>query len=122
VWEPSPEIFRKLLDLVGSSRLKICFDTGHTNIFSKVPLKEWFDKLSPDIPYMHVNDNKGDIDNELILGEGIINWHEFTNILEHYQVNPEIVLEVGTLEKTVQSLKYLQTQKIYPFHVPQKDN
>jgi sugar phosphate isomerase/epimerase len=122
VWEPSPEIFRKLLDLVGSSRLKICFDTGHANIFSKVPFREWFDMLNPDIPYIHVNDNKGEVDSELIPGDGIINWHEFTDILEDYQNNPEIVLEVGTLEKTMQSLRYLQMQSIYPFHGAQKDN
>jgi sugar phosphate isomerase/epimerase len=122
LWEPTPEGFRRLLDQVGSPRLKICFDTGHANIFSKVPFKEWFDILNQDIPYVHVNDNKGEVDNELIPGDGIINWHEFTNILEDYQVNPKIVLEVGTLEKTKQSLKYLQMQNIYPFHVAQKDN
>jgi sugar phosphate isomerase/epimerase len=122
VWEPSPEIFRKLLDQVGSPRLKICFDMGHANIFSKVPFKEWLDTLNPDIPYIHVNDNKGEVDDELVLGEGTINWHEFTNTLEDYQANPEIVLEVGTLEKTMQSFRYLQTHNVYPFHETQKEN
>jgi sugar phosphate isomerase/epimerase len=122
LWEPTPEGFRRLLDQVGSPRLKICFDTGHANIFSKVPFKEWFDILNQDIPYVHVNDNKGEVDNELVPGDGIINWHEFTNILEDYQVNPEIVLEVGTLEKTKQSLRYLQMQNIYPFHVASARN
>lgn len=122
VWEPTPEVFRRLLDKVGSPRLKICFDTGHANIFSKVPFKEWFEQLNQDIPYLHVNDNKGEVDNELTLGDGTIDWHEFTNTLEDCQVNPEIVLEVGTLEKTRQSLKYLQTQNNYPFNKTQKDN
>jgi len=121
LWEPTPEVFRSLLDQVGSPRLKICFDTGHANIFSKVPFKEWFGMLSQDIPYVHVSDNKGEVDNELIPGDGIINWHEFTNILEDCQVNPEIVLEVCTLEKTKQSLKYLQMHNIYPFQAAQSD-
>jgi len=73
LWEPTPEVFRKLLLKVKSPRLKICFDIGHANIFSKVPLKEWITVLSKDIPYMHINDNKGDADNELIPGEGTIN-------------------------------------------------
>jgi sugar phosphate isomerase/epimerase len=122
LWEPTPEVFRRLLDKVGSPRLKICFDTAHANIFSKVPFKEWFEQLNQDIPYLHVSDNKGEVDDELIPGDGIINWHEFTNTLEDCQVNPEIVLEVGTLEKTKQSLEYLQMQKIYPFKTTQKDN
>jgi parallel beta-helix repeat protein len=121
LWEPTPEVFRKLLDRVGSSRLKICLDTGHANIFSKVPVREWFDQLNQDIPYVHVSDNKGEVDDELIPGDGTIDWHEFTNIFKDHQVNPEIVLEVGTLEKTRQSLKYLQTQNIYPFNIDRKD-
>jgi len=122
LWEPTPELFKRLIDKVGSPRLKICFDTGHANIFSKLPFKEWFKQLNLDIPYVHVSDNKGEVDDELIPGNGIINWHEFTKILEDCQVNPEIVLEVGTLENTKQSLKYLQTHKIYPFNVAQEDN
>lgn len=120
LWEPTPEAFRRLLDQVGSPRLKICFDTGHANIFSKVPFREWFDQLNHDIPYVHVNDNKGEVDNELVLGDGIIDWHEFTSILKDCQVNPGIVLEVGTLQKTKQSLRYLQMQEIYPFHEAQQ--
>ncbi len=43
LWEPSPEIFRKMLDEVNSPHLKICFDTGHANILStsKQSLEEW---------------------------------------------------------------------------------
>ena len=122
VWEPTPNVFRRLLDKVGSPRLKICFDTGHANIFSKASIKEWFDQLSQDIPYVHISDNKGEVDDELVPGDGTIDWHEFTNILEDCKVNPEIVLEVCTLEKTKQSLKYLQTQSIYPFNIAQEDN
>ena len=120
LWEPTPEMFRKLLDKVGSPRLKICFDTGHANIFSKVPFKEWFAMLNHDIPYVHVNDNKGEVDNELVPGDGTINWRNFTNMVEEYQITPEIVLEVGTLKKTQQSLTYLETQGIYPFTIAQK--
>jgi sugar phosphate isomerase/epimerase len=111
---------QKALDQVGSLRLKICFDTGHANIFSKVPFKEWFDMLNQDISYVHANDNKGEVDNELVLGDGTINWRDFTNMVEEYQINPEIVLEVGTLEKTQQCVTYLETQGIYPFTIAQK--
>lgn len=117
LWEPTPEIFRKLLDEVNSSRLKICFDIGHTNIFSKVALEEWFSMLGEDIVYIHVNDNNGDVDNELAAGEGNINWQKFSKLTEKYRIAPEIVFEVGTLEKTIQSLEYFQKENIYPFNV-----
>jgi sugar phosphate isomerase/epimerase len=117
LWEPTPQTLRKLLDEVGSSRLKICFDTGHTNIFSEASLEEWFDVLGEDIAYVHVNDNKGDVDLELAPGEGNIDWREFSDLIEKYQIAPEIVFEVGTLERTIQSLQYFKKEKIYPFNV-----
>ncbi len=114
VWEPSPEIFRKLLDEVNSPLLKICFDTGHANIFSRIPVERWFDSIGNDIIYIHVNDNKGEIDNELVPGDGNINWREFSDNLKKYRMSPNIVFEVGTLEKTKQSVKYFKENNIYP--------
>jgi sugar phosphate isomerase/epimerase len=121
LWEAMPEIFKELLNEVNSSRLKICFDMGHANVFSEVSLEEWFAVLGEDIAYMHVNDNKGDFDSELALGEGNIDWRNFSDLIEKYGIAPEIVFEVGTLEKTMQSLKYFQKQNIYPFNVPARN-
>ena len=115
VWEGSPDVFRKLLDEVNSPQLKICFDTGHANIFSKVPISEWFDVLGKDIPYMHINDNKGDVDNELVPGEGTINWYEFSGNIKKYEMTPNIVFEVGSLEKTKRAILYFKENNIYPF-------
>lgn len=115
LWEPTPDVLRALLDTVRSSRLKICFDTGHAHIFSKVPFEEWISVLREGIVYVHVNDNKGDADNELVPGEGTINWQEFSDLIGKYQIAPEIVFEVGTLEKTVRSLEYFREKRIYPF-------
>jgi sugar phosphate isomerase/epimerase len=121
LWEPTPETFRKLLDQVDSPRLKICLDTGHTNIFSEAPLEEWFAELGEDIAYVHVNDNKGDVDLELAPGEGNIDWRKFSDLIKKYRIAPEIVFEVGTLEKTIQSLEYFQKDKIYTFYLNGKD-
>ncbi len=117
LWEPTPELFKKLLDEAGSPCLKICFDTGHANIFSKVPVEEWFAALGDGIAYIHVNDNKGDVDLELVPGEGNINWREFSHLIEQYRIAPEIVFEVGTLQKTIQSLNYFKKEHIYPFNL-----
>lgn len=116
LWEPTPEIFRKLLDEVESLHLQVCFDTGHANLFSRVSLEEWISVLGKDIPYMHINDNKGDVDSELTPGEGTINWEEFSDLIGKHQIDPNIVFEVGTLEKTAQSLKFFKENNIYPFN------
>lgn len=115
LWEPSPEIFQILVSEVNSLRLKICFDTGHANIFSKVPAEQWFKSLGSNIAYIHVNENKGDVDNELVPGEGTVNWQEFSNNVKKHCNSPEIIFEVGSLDKTKQAIGYFEENKIYPF-------
>jgi len=116
-FEPTPETFRTVLDAVNSSRLKICLDMGHMNVWSKVPLEEWIAVLGEDIRSMHVHDNKGDEDSHLVPGKGAINWPEFSDLIAKYQIDPDIVFEVKTLETTIQSLKYFREEKIYPCNI-----
>lgn len=115
VWEPAPDVFKKVLEKVKSPRLRVCFDTGHAHIFSEVLFEEWVSVLREDIVYMHINDNKGYVDNELVPGAGSIDWQEFSHIIETYQITPEVVFEVGTLEKTVKSIEYFRENSMYPF-------
>jgi len=115
LWEPTPELFARLLDRINSPQFKICFDTGHWNIYSEVSMREWFSVLGKDIAYIHVNDNKKDVDNELVPGEGVIEWQEFSDLIGEFHLEPEIVFEVGALEKTRKALAYFKRNKIYPF-------
>jgi sugar phosphate isomerase/epimerase len=122
LWEPGPELFREVLEKVSSPRLKICFDTGHASIFSKVPFENWLSVLGDSIAYMHVNDNDGEVDDELAPGEGNINWREFSDLIEKHRIAPNIVFEVGTLEKTIQSIEYFRRQGIYPFNASDRED
>ncbi len=120
VHDPAPEMLRTLLDEVNSSRLKICLDVGHINVWSKVPVGEWIAVLGEDIRSIHIHDNKGDVDSHLAPGMGNINWQEFSDLIAKYQVDPDIVFEtieepsLETLELTIQSLKYFREENIYP--------
>ncbi len=114
-WESTPQVFRNLLDSVNSPRLKICFDIGHAHVYSKIPVKEWFVTLGRDIPYVHMSDNAGEIDQHMELGKGNIDWQEFSSLIEKQEINPEIVLELVTLEQTKQSIRYLKEKGVYPF-------
>jgi len=122
LWEPGPELFREVLEKVSSPRLKVCYDTGHASVFSKARFEDWLRVLGDNIAYMHVNDNGGEIDDELAPGEGNINWREFSDLIEKHRIAPNIVFEVGTLEKTHQSIGYFRKQEIYPFKASGRDN
>ena len=110
----TPEMLRTMVDEVNSPRLKVCLDVGHVNVYSKVPVEEWFAVLGEDIRCMHIHDNKGDADSHLVPGKGTINWQEFSDLIAKYQIDPDIVFEVKTLETTIQSLKYFREENIYP--------
>ncbi|MCW4017874.1 MAG: sugar phosphate isomerase/epimerase [Candidatus Bathyarchaeota archaeon] len=115
VWEPNPEVFRMLLDQVDSPRLKICLDVGHANVYSKVPFEDWIATLDSDISYMHLSDNTGEKDAHMEIGAGKIDWQKLTQTLKRHNLKPEVVLETCMLEKTKNSLAYMQQYGIYPF-------
>ena len=115
-WEPSPEILNTLLDEVSLPRLRVCLDTAHVNVFSKVTFEEWVSKLGNQIPYMHFSDNMGSSDQHLEIGRGNINWQALTAALKSHEVYPDVVLETETIRKTDKSLTFLEKNKIYPFN------
>lgn len=69
LWEPKPEIVKDVLDGVNSDNFKALLDTGHANIFSKVTIERWVEVLTDHLVYIHLNDNHGDFDSNLVPGE-----------------------------------------------------
>jgi sugar phosphate isomerase/epimerase len=116
MWDESPDLLLEVINQVGSDKLKICFDTGHCNIFSKVSMREWFRKTGSEIPYIHLNDNMGDYDSELPPGQGNINWKEFNNLVNEFCNHPTIVIEVGSPDNIKKSIDFLQENRIYPYN------
>jgi len=45
VFDEDPEALSMLIEKVNSPDFGFCFDTGHFNIFSTVPMEQWFDNL-----------------------------------------------------------------------------
>jgi len=115
VWDREPDIYRQLLDRIKSDRLKICFDTGHANIYSEVSMKNWFEILGKDIPYIHVNDNKGEYDSEGVPGRGNIDWQAFSDIIRKLNLSPNLVFEVGGLDRSREALEFFRKNGLYPF-------
>jgi sugar phosphate isomerase/epimerase len=121
VWEPQPEIVRRVLDGVGSENFKANLDTGHVNIYSKVPIERWVEVLGDHLAYIHLNDNRGDSDNNLAPGDGNIRWDKFFEALELYGLKPRICLEVeaykgwSKLKNTKRAIEYLKEREFYPF-------
>lgn len=116
LWDPSPNNLLEVMEQLNPNSANICFDTGHHNIFSKATLRKWFKALGKRIPYIHMNDNLGDVDSELPAGNGSVNWLEFNDVVNEFCDKPIIVFEVGNLERIAQTIYYLEKNRIYPYN------
>ena len=115
MWDKTPEHIARVLDGVGSPRLKACLDTGHHLLFSRESLERWFEVLGDRIAYLHLTDNLGDEDSELALGTGLVDWAEVTKLVARYGEEPPAVIETPTIERIRASLRFLKTEHLYPF-------
>jgi len=115
LFDPFPNFLKELIESVNSPYLRVCFDVGHANVYSKVPINEWLFTLKEYIVYIHVNDNKGESDEELIPGDGKIDWKAFSDEIKKNKIAPNIIFEVFGKDKTVKSIDYFKKNKIYPF-------
>lgn len=110
MWEPDGKILGMILKYTKNDRLKICLDVAHANVYGKVPLKKWFEKLSDHIVHLHLNDNNGKYDEHLAVGDGNIDWETVVEEITKLKTSPRIVIETPDMEKIVKSLKYLRSK------------
>ncbi|GAB1352756.1 MAG TPA: sugar phosphate isomerase/epimerase family protein [Candidatus Rifleibacterium sp.] len=81
IFDSRPDYLVRLLDFVNAPNAGICFDVGHFNIFSKLPMQAWLTALGPKIFEFHLHDNDKSADQHRAIGDGnldyqpLINWH-----------------------------------------------
>jgi|SRR5208283_753124 len=82
IFEDSPANLGLLMKEMDSDNFGICFDTGHCNLFSKVPMNEWLDSLGPYIIELHLHDNDRSSDQHLPIGDGTFDFRELFRSLK----------------------------------------
>jgi sugar phosphate isomerase/epimerase len=93
VFEEDPQTLKDLIEGVNSPRFRFCFDTGHYFVFSKAPLRQWFDLLGHCMAEVHFHDNDGTRDDHLPLGHGEMDFHEFFDLLDQMSFRPMYTVE-----------------------------
>lgn len=111
LWEYNPTIIYNLIKKVKSEKIKICFDVGHFNIYSKVSLKSWLDQLGENIVVLHLHDNLGKVDEHNALGRGNVKFKKLFNELGKRNIFSQINLEVE-LKHIKKSISFLKKNKI----------
>jgi len=73
VFEPAPELLVEIARGVDDARLRLCLDTGHTNVSgARTPIEGWIDAFAPWLEHVHLHNNFGDSDAHNAPGEGTI--------------------------------------------------
>jgi len=93
VFEETPESLKTLLEEIDSPHFRFCFDTGHHNVFSRVPLQNWFGALGRYLCEVHLHDNRREMDEHLPIGEGTFDFKGFFRLLSQFELNPVYTIE-----------------------------
>lgn len=96
----TPDKIVELIHTLHLDDLGVCFDVGHANVMSNVA--HAFAILKPYIRSTHIHDNKGEKDEHLFPGEGMIDWNEAMRLLRSAPHVPPVLMEVeGENQKPV---------------------
>ncbi len=106
IFEDEPSNLRLLAEKINSNNFGICFDTGHCNLFSRVPLDEWMSSLNPYIIELHLHDNNKTSDQHLPVGEGTFDFERFFAL--HENKNCLYTIEAHSPENVIKSMERLK--------------
>ena len=105
IFEEEPSSLHKLLSTIQSPYFNFCFDTGHFNLFSTVPMKNWFDVLGKYIKEVHLHDNFKKFDDHFPIGDGEINFDLFFQLAKKQGDDIIYTIEPHKLEHLERSLE-----------------
>ena len=113
IFEDEPSNLRVLMEELHSRAFGICFDTGHCNLFTTVPLKRWLEELRPYIFELHLHDNDKTADQHLPIGDGTFDFKTLFSALQN--TNCLYTIEAHSPEGVMKSMERL---KEYVTRVP----
>jgi len=101
VVEPDPSPMIELHDRIDHRNLKFCLDTGHVNVWSKLPPALWIKRMGNRLAHMHIHDNNGRFDEHLPMGRGNMDFNAVFRAL--HEIVPDITasLEVMSDKPTI---------------------
>jgi sugar phosphate isomerase/epimerase len=110
IFEDEPMSLRLLMEKMRSQYFGICFDTGHFNLFSTTPLKEWLRQLTPYLIELHLHDNDRSADNHKAIGDGTFDFDTLFSTLTDKSL--VYTIEAHTPEDALISLQRLKTYNL----------
>jgi sugar phosphate isomerase/epimerase len=95
IFDRMPDDLKELVLMASSKNVGVCFDIGHYNMFSALPMREWFEKLGEYIIECHIHDNDETADQHKPLGTGTL---DFVPFVDWYKALPAASKPLITIE------------------------
>lgn len=108
IYEESPDTLIQLVEGLDSKWFGHCFDAGHWHLFGKQPMAEWLESISARLFHLHLHDNRGEADDHLPVGEGVIDFAPLQIKLHQISPFPSITLEAHSPEHLERSLHQVE--------------
>lgn len=115
VFDEDPEALRMLIERINNPQFGFCFDVGHFNLFSKVPMEQWFDALGRRIVQLHLHDNDGREDSHWAVGKGAIDFKRFFGLLKASGSRPIYTIEAhdkDDIEVSIERVRALMENSV----------
>jgi sugar phosphate isomerase/epimerase len=105
-----------LIEKINHPDFGFCFDTGHFNLFSTVPMEQWFEALGSRLVEVHLHDNDGTADAHQALGQGTIDFDKFFGLMSTRAPMPVFTIEAHDKNDIETSLERVQALITKNYH------
>ena len=106
-FDKEPGVLTSLTDLLSHRKnVKLCLDYGHA-LLTDTEDEEWVKQMAPYVGHIHLNDHDIKEDLHLAPGKGLIDFERFEDLMEEYEVDAQVLLELNGAQEQLEALKYM---------------
>lgn len=96
VLEKTPDLLLDIVKGVKHSRIKLCLDVGHVNVYSTIPVMDWLTQWAPYLSHFHIHNNDSSRDSHSALNQGTIPMEEL--LQKAIQLCPDATFTLEVME------------------------
>ena len=106
-FDKEPGVLTSLIDLLSHRKnVKLCLDYGHA-LLTDTEDDEWVRQMAPYVGHVHLNDHDMKEDLHLAPGKGLVDFERFEDLMEEYEVDAQVLLELNGAQEQLEALKYM---------------
>lgn len=106
-FDKEPGVLTSLIDLLSHRKnVKLCLDYGHA-LLTDTEDEEWVKQMALYVGHVHLNDHDMKEDLHLAPGKGLIDFERFEDLMEEYEVDAQVLLELNGAQEQLEALKYM---------------